>query len=196
MGRAGIALTAGLLLLLGGCAQPEPSSSQPSLSPLPTAALTDGLDTTVEPATPPQHTPPLNGEADVIVAVDNARFTYAIHGCLVTAWLDDAIEDAVTFGAYPEYLTADDGTLWSTHMAVLRISGVSVIDWSFRLTSPLSGIPGDAERSLTSLPDPDIRIDLAMTPTQAIFTTSFWDSATSHEVAPQPVPGIVTVTCR
>jgi hypothetical protein len=192
----GIGLAAGVLLLLGACAQPAPSSLQPSISPSPTDTPTDGLDTTIVPATPPAPTPHLNGEADVVVAVDNARIAYAVSGCPVTAWLDDRIEDEISFGAYPDYLTADDGTLWSTSMVVLGISNGAVTDWSFRLTSPLSGIPGDAVRSLVSLPDPDISIDLAITVKDATFTTGFWDSATSGELAPQPVAGIVTVTCR
>jgi hypothetical protein len=189
----GIGLAA-VLLLLSGCAQPAPSSLQPSISPSPTETPTDGLDTTIIPATPPAPTPGLNGQADVVVAVENARIAYAVSGCPVSAWLEDV--DDISFSAYPEYLTADDGTLWSTHMLVLTISGGSVIDWSFRLVSPLSGIPGDAERSLTSLPDPAIRIELAITPAVATFTTDFWDSARSGELAPQPVPGTVTVTCR
>lgn len=192
----GIGFAACLLLLLGGCAQPEPSSLQLSPSPTPSETPGPSLGTTTVPATPPPPTPPVSGSAEVVVAVDNATIAYAVEGCPVTAWLDDAIEDDISFGIYPEYLTAGDGTLWSTHMVVLRISNGSVTDWSFRLTSPLSGIPGDAERSLISLPDPDIRIELAITAGDATFTTGFWDSARSDEVAPQPVPGTVTVTCR
>jgi hypothetical protein len=148
------------------------------------------------PATPTPPTPPVSGSADVVIAVDNANIGYAVEGCPVTAWLDEAIEDDINFGVFPEYLTAEDGTRWSAHLVVLRISNGSVTDWSFRLTSPLSGIPGDAERSLISLPDPDIRIELAITTGDATFTTGFWDSARSDEVAPQPVLGTVTVTCR
>jgi len=164
--------------------------------PSPTETATDGLDTTILPATPPAPTPPVNGSADVVVAVADARISYAVPGCPVTAWLDDAIEDAIDFGAFPEYLASDSGTRWSTHLIVLRIVRASVIDWSFRLISPLSGIPGDVERSLTSLPDPDIRIELAITPSEATFTTAFWDSESSDEMAPQPVPGTVSVSCR
>jgi hypothetical protein len=189
-------LASGLLLLLAGCAEPAPSSSQPSPSQSPSETATDGLDTTILPATPPAPTPPVNGSADVVVAVDDARISYAVPGCPVTAWLDDAIEDAIDFGIYPEYLPADDGTRWSTHLVVLRIVGASVTDWSFRLISPLSGIPGDVERSLTSLPDPDISIDFVITPSEATFTTAFWDSESSEEMAPEPVPGTVSVSCR
>jgi hypothetical protein len=192
----GIGFAGCFLLLLGGCAQPAPSSLPPSVSPAPSETPAESIDATVVPATPPAHTPPVGGSADVIIAADNARFAYAIQGCPVIAWLDDSIPDDVNFGAYPEYLTADDGTRWSTHMVVLRISNGSVTDWSFRLTSPLSGIPGDAERSLISLPDPDIRIELAIMTGDATFTTGLWDSTRSDEVAPQPVPGTVTVTCR
>lgn len=168
---------------------------QPSPSPTPSETPGPSLGTTTVPATLPP-TPPVSGSAEVVIAVDNATIAYAVEGCPVTAWFDDAIEDDISFGIYPEYLTAGDGTLWSTHMVVLRISNGSVTDWSFRLTSPLSGIPGDAERSLISLPDPDIRIELAITTGDATFTTGFWDSARSDEAAPQPVPGTVRVTCR
>jgi hypothetical protein len=192
----GIGLASVLLLLLAGCAEPSPSSSQPSPSQSPSETATDGLDTTILPATPPAPTPPVNGAADVVVAVDDARISYAVPGCPVTAWLDEAIEDDINFGIYPEYLASDDGTRWSTHLVVLRIVGASVTDWSFRLISPLSGIPGDVERSLTSLPDPEISIELAITPSEATFTTAFWDSESSDEMAPQPVPGTVSVSCR
>lgn len=192
----GIGLASGLLVLLSACAQPAPSSVQPSLSPSPSETATEGLDTTIVPATPPQPTPPVEGAADVLIAVDDVRIAYAVEGCPVTAWLDDAIDDDINFGTFPEYLTAADATRWSTHMVVLQISNASVTDWSFRLTSPLSGIPGDAERSLTSLPDAAIRIKVAITPSEATFTTAFWDSESSDEMAPQPVPGTVSVTCR
>jgi hypothetical protein len=79
---------------------------------------------------------------------------------------------------------------------VLQIVDASVDDWSFVLTSPLSGIPGDTERSLISWPDRDIQIGVAITPSQATFTTAFWDTEPSDELAPQPVPGTVSVTCR
>jgi len=189
-------LASGLLVLLSACAQPAPSSLQPSLAPSPSEAASEGLDTTIVPATPAVPTPPVEGAADVLIAVDDAHIVYAVEGCPVTAWLDDAIKDDINFGTFPEYLTADDGTRWSTHMVVLRIVNASVTDWSFRLTSPLSGIPGDVERSLTSLPDPDIRIEVAITPSEAVFTTAFWDSESSDEMAPRPVPGTVSVTCR
>jgi hypothetical protein len=192
----GIGLASGLLVLLGACAQPEPTRMQPSFSQSPSETGTDGLDTTILPATPPAPTPQVNGSAEVAVAVDDARISYAVPGCPVTAWLDDAIEDDIDFGIYPEYLASDDGTRWSTHLVVLRIGGASVTDWSFRLISPLSGIPGDVERSLTSLPDPDISIEFAITPGEATFTTAFWDSESSDEMAPQPVPGTVSVSCR
>jgi hypothetical protein len=191
----GIGLAIGLLLLLSGCAQPAPSSLQPSASPSPTETPADGLDTTIVPATPPLPSPPLLGVANVVVAVESARVAYAVEGCPLTAWLDDRIEDDFNFGVYPEYLTADDGTRWSTHMVVLTISTGSVTDWSFRLTSPLSGIPGDAERSLISLPDPDIDIELAITSSEATFTTGFFDSENTGYVL-RPLTGTVSVTCR
>jgi hypothetical protein len=135
------------------------------------------------------------GAADVLIAVDGAHVSYSIQGCPVAAWLDDSIEDAINFGTFPEYLTADDGTRWTTHMVVLRISDGSVIDWSFRLTSPLSGIPGDTERALVSLPDADNRIELAITGSEATFTTGFWDSQRTEDSLP-PDMGTVSVTCR
>jgi hypothetical protein len=143
----------------------------------------------------PAATPPLSGSADVVVAIDNARLTYVVPGCPVTAWLDETIDDDVNFGAFPEYLTADDGTRWSTHLVVLQIVDGSVTDWRFYLTSPLSGIPGDVERTLVSVPDPDTRIELAMADGEAAFTTGFWDSQDTSAF-PQPLSGTVSVTCR
>lgn len=191
----GIGFAACLLLLLSGCAQPEPSSLPPSVSPSPGETPAESIDTTVVPATPPAPTPPVGGSADVVVAVDNATISYAVEGCPVTAWLDEAMEDDVNFGIFPEYLTANDGTHWSTHLVVLDIVDASVTDWSFVLTSPLSGITGDPERRLISLPDPDIQIELAITPSEATFTTGFWDSQASSDF-PQPIPGTLSVTCR
>lgn len=80
-------------------------------------------------------------------------------------------------------------------MAVLRISGASVTDWSFRLTSPLSGIPGDVERILTSQPDAALSIELAITDGRATFRTGFFDSEYTGDV-PEPIPGTISVTCR
>ena len=128
-----------------------------------------------------------------MIAVDDARIAYAIQGCPVTAWLDEAIEDDINFGTFPEYVTTDDGTRWSTHIVVIRIIDASLTDWSFRLTSPLSGIPGDTERSFISLPEADNRVELAITPAQATFTTGFWDSQAANDVL---LPGTVSVTCR
>lgn len=153
------------------------------------------FDTTVVPATPAQPTLPLDGSADVLVDVDNARIGYAVPGCPVTAWLDPTIEDDISFGTFPEYLIADDGSRWSTQLLVLNLVGAAVTDWSFVLTSPLTGIPGDAERSLISRPDRDSGIELAITASQATFTAAFWDSERSDEIAPQPVAGMVSVTC-
>jgi len=194
MGRAGIALTAGLLLL-GGCAQPEPSSLQPSARPSLGETPRESTETTVVPATPPAPTPPVNGSAAVVIAVGDVRIAYPVAGCPVTAWLDEAIQDGVSFGIYPEYLTLDDGSRWSTHMVVIRIDGAKVSDWSFRLTSPMSGIVGDSERSLISATDPDTPIDVAIATDEATFTTRFWDTE-STEADPQPIPGTVAVTCR
>ena len=192
LGRIGLAY--GLLLLLAACADPAPSgSSESSVSPSPSQTATDGLDTTIVPATPAAPTPPVEGAADVLIAVDDAHISYAVQGCPVAAWLDDAIEDDINFGTFPEYLTTDDGTRWSTHMAVLRIVNGSVTDWTFRLTTPLSGIPGDTERSLVSLPEADNRVEFATTPSQAIFTTGFWDAQAADDVL---LPGTVSVTCR
>jgi hypothetical protein len=167
----------------------------PSVSPAPSETPAESIDTTVVPATPPAPTPPVGGSADVVIAADNARIAYAMQGCPIIAWLDDSIRDDLNFGTYPEYLTADDATRWSTHMVVLRISNASVTDWSFRLTSPLSGIPGDAERILTSEPDPEVSIELAITDGQATFTTGFFDSkATGYAL--HLIPGTISVTCR
>lgn len=168
---------------------------QPSLSPSPGETSVSSLDTTIVPATPPPPTPPVEGAADVVIAVADAHLSYAVQGCPVTAWLDDAIEDDIDFGTFPEYLTAGDGTRWSTHMVVLRIVNASATDWSFRLTSPLSGIPGDTERSLVSLPEADNRIELAISPSVATFTTGFWDSQSTDD-NPLPDLGTVSVTCR
>jgi hypothetical protein len=191
-------MASGLLVLLSGCAQPEPSSLQPSISPSPSESemATESLPMTIWPATPAPPAPSVNGAAHVLVAVDDTNLSYAVEGCPVTAWLDAAIEDDINFGIYPEYLTADNGTRWSTHLVVLQIIDASVTDWSFVLTSPVSGIPGDAERSLISWPDRDIQIRVAITPSQATFTTAFWDTQRSDELAPQPVRGTVSVTCR
>lgn len=186
-------MASGLLVLFSACAPPAPSSMPPSLSPSPSETATDGLDTTILPATPPAPTPPVNGSADVVVAVDDVRIAYAVPVCPVTAWLDDAIEDDVIFGTFPDYLTADDGTRWSTHMVVIRIINASVTDWSFRLTSPLSGIPGDAERSFVSIPEMDNHVELAITPGDATFATGFWDAQAANDVL---LPGTVSVTCR
>jgi hypothetical protein len=177
--REGIALAAGLLMLLGGCAQPQPTSLEPS-------ALPSLGETPAE---------SLNGSADVIVAVDDARIAYAVPGCPVTAWLDEAIPDNVDFGTYPTYLTLDDGSRWSTQLVVLQIVDATVTDWSFVLSSPLTGIPGDAERSLVSRLDPDTVIELAIAPSEATITTAFWDSQNT-ENDPRPIPGTVSVTCR
>jgi hypothetical protein len=154
---------------------------------------TQGLDTAIVPATPPPPTLPVNGSADVVVTVDDAHISYAVQGCPLTAWLDDTIEDDITFGTFPKYVTADDGRRWATHMVVIRIIIASVTDWSFRLTSPLSGIPGDVERSFISLPEADNPVELAITPSQATFTTGFWDSQATGDVL---LPGTVSVTCR
>lgn len=155
----------------------------------------ESLPTTIVPATPAPSTPSVYGAADIRLAVLDADISYGIAGCPVAAWLDETMEDGVNFGTYPEYVTADDGTRWSTHMVVLQIFGRSVTDWSFVLTSPLSGIPGDPEHSLISRPDRDNRIELAITSTEATFTTGFWDSQSSDN-NPLPVPGTVSVTCR
>jgi hypothetical protein len=190
--RIGFALG---LVFLSACAAPDPSSSRPSILPSPSEPPAPSLETTTVPATPPQRTPPAGGSADVVVAVDDARIAYPIDVCPVTAWLDDAIEDDVNFGNYPDYLEADDGTRWSAHLAVLRITNLSVTDWSFYLTSPLSGIPGDVERSLISQPDPAIQMQLSISPSRAVFLTGFYDSAST---GPYPVvrPGSISVTCR
>jgi hypothetical protein len=188
-------MASGLLALVTACAEPQPTSVLPSISPSPSEMAVESLPTTTLPATPPVPTPAVNGSADVVIAVGDIRIAYPVPGCPVTAWLDDAIEDDVNFGIYPEYLTLDDGSRWSTHMAVIRIDGATVSDWSFRLTSPLSGIIGDEERSFISDADPETPIDLAIATNKATFTTRFWDSESTAN-APQPIPGTVSVTCR
>jgi hypothetical protein len=172
-------VASGLLVLLSACAQPEPTSLEPSASP----SLSE---------TPAES---LNGSADVVVAVDDTRLAYAVPGCPVTAWLDEAIPDNVNFGTFPEYLTLDDGSRWSTQLVLLQIVDATVTDWSFVLSSPLTGRPGDAERRLVSRLDPDTVIELAITPSEATITTAFWDSR-SPENDPKPIPGTVSVTCR
>jgi hypothetical protein len=122
-------------MILSACAQVEPTSLQPSISPLASEMAAESM-------------PP--GAADVLIAVDEEQIAYAVKGCPITAWLDETIEDDINFGAFPEYLTVDDGTRWSTHMVVLRIVNADVTDWSFVLTTPLTGRPGDAERRLIS----------------------------------------------
>ena len=183
------------MLLTNACAQPQPSSLEPTASPSTRETPGESIDTTVVPATPPAPTPPLNRSADVVVAVDDVRIEYTAPGCPVTAWLDDAIPDYLSFGTYPEYLTVDDGSRWSTQLVVLAIADGEVTDWSFVLSSPLSGILGDPERRFMSQTDPDTVIDLAIAPSEATFTTPFWDSE-STENDPAPLMGTVTVTCR
>ena len=188
-------MTAGLLLLLGGCAQPEPSPVEPSASPSRSETPVGSIETTVLPATPPAPTPPVNGSADVVVAVADIRIAYATAGCPVTAWLNDAMQDDVEFGTYPEYLTLEDGSRWTTQLLVLHVVDATVTDWSFVLSSPLSGILGDPERRLISQTDPDAPIELAATSNQATMTTRFGDSENPADDG-RGTPGTVSVTCR
>jgi hypothetical protein len=136
------------------------------------------------------------GAADVLIAVDELHIAYAVEGCPVTAWLDETIEDDIDFGVFPDYLTTDDGTRWSTHMALLQIENADVSDWSFVLTTPLTGNPGDAERRLISSGDTDSGMTASFTDDNATFTTAFWDSANADGTIVLPLPGTVTVTCR
>jgi hypothetical protein len=168
-------------MIISACAQVEPTPLQPSISPSPGEMAAESM-------------PP--GAADVLIAVDEQQIAYAVKGCPVTAWLDETIEDDTNFGAFPEYLTASDGTLWSTHMVVLQIVNADVTDWSFVLTTPLTGKPGDAERRLISSGDSDSGMTASFTDDTATFTTAFWDSASEGEMTPRPLPGTVTVTCR
>lgn len=188
-------MTASLALLLGGCAQPEPRSFEPAASPSPSETLAESIDVTIVPATPPAPTPSLNDSADVAIAVGDLRIAYAIPRCPVTAWLDDAIDDDVSFGVYPEYLTLDDGSRWSSQLVVLAVADETVTEWSFVLSSPLTGEPGGVERRLISQTDPETVIALAIEPAEATITTGFWDSE-STENFPQPMLGTVTVTCH
>jgi hypothetical protein len=184
-------LAASLLVLVTGCVQPEPGSVQPSTSPSPGETAAGSTFPTTEP------TPSASsafGAADVLITVDDVTIAYPVRGCPVTVWLDATTDDDVNFGIYPEYLTASDGMPWSTHMVVLQIVNGHVTDWSFVLTTPLTGKPGDAERRLISGTDAESGIGATFTDVEATFTTAFWDSENS-DMAPRPLPGSVTVTC-
>jgi hypothetical protein len=172
-----IGVASGVLVILSGCVPLAPTSLQPSVSP-----------------SPPSPSAP--GAADVLIAVDDAHISYAVERCPVMAWLDEAIQDDMPFGTFPEYLSAEDGTRWSTHMVVMQIENADVTDWSFVLTTPLTGKPGDAERRLISSGNSDSVITASFTGDSATFTTAFWDSASAGGMTPRPLPGTVTVTCR
>jgi hypothetical protein len=190
--RAAIGVAVSVLLLVSGCVQAEPGSIQPSASPSPGETAAGSTFPTIEP------TPSASsafGAADVLIAVDDVTIAYPVRGCPVAVWLDAAIDDDIDFGIYPEYLTASDGTRWSTHMVVLQMVNGHVTDWSFVLTTPLSGKPGDAERRLMSSGDTDSRMTASFTDDRATFATAFWDSASADEMTPRPLPGSVTVTC-
>jgi hypothetical protein len=182
--RTAIGVATSVLLLASGCVQPEPSpgeteagSTSPTIEPKPSAS-------------------PAFGAADVLITADELTMTYPVRGCPLTAWLDEAIDDGIDFGAFPEYVTAGDGTRWSTHMVVLQVVDADVTDWSFVLTTPLTGKPGDAERRLISSGDSDSGMTASFTDAMATFTTAFWDSASAGGMTPRPLPGTVTVTCR
>jgi hypothetical protein len=132
----------------------------------------------------------------VLITVDDVTIAYPVLGCPVTVWLDPTTDDDVNFGIYPEYLTASDGTPWSTHMVVMQIENADVADSSFVLTTPLTGNPGDAERHLISSGDSDSGMAASFTDDKATFTTAFWDSANAGGMIVRPLPGTVTVTCR
>ena len=178
--RAAIGVAGLVLLLVSGCVQPEPGSIQPSTSP---------------PGETAAPTASGSGAADVLITLDDVTMGYPVRGCPVTAWLDAAIDDDIDFGVFPEYLTAIDGTRWTTHMVVLQVVNADVTDWSFYLTTPLTGKPGDAERRLISSGDSDSGMTASFTDARATFTTAFWDSASAGGTTPRPLPGTVTVTC-
>jgi hypothetical protein len=174
-----VVAAAGLLILLSGCLQPEPPSPEPSAQ----ASASESVD-------------PL---ADVTITVGDLGISYGINVCPVTAWLDPEIEDSVSFGLYPEYVTAGDGGRWSTHMLVLRMANGTPVEWDFILTTPLSGIPGDTERSLISRQgvsgsELDNTLSATITDGAATFRTAFWDSQDPDPVP--PLAGSATVTCR
>jgi hypothetical protein len=135
--------------------------------------------------------------ADVSIVVGDLSMSYAIDFCPVAAWLDPEIGDGISFGRYPELVNASDGARWSTFMLVSNIVDGVPTEWSFTLTTPLSGIPGDTERSLISRREAggDEEIEAAITEGEATFSTSFWDSVDPSPF-PSPIPGTATVACR
>jgi hypothetical protein len=179
----------GLLLLLSGCLQPEPRSLEPSSPASAGVSMPANPSPTSGPATPQ---PSGGAAAEVTIAIDTRSMSYTVDGCPVTAWLDPKMEDGVDFGTYPQDVIASDGTLWSTHMAVLRMLNGSPTDWSFTLTTALD-VPGGIERRLISRPEAEITA--ALSEHEATFTTLFWDSEDTSPV-PQPLTGTVVVTCE